>query len=539
MKDAAEQGRADLAAWLAAQPRNFFDSDPLLAWLVEGATTSDRIERLRQFGAVAAGPLDGAVIENNFTANLPALTTHDAIGRPVEGFALHPSYHRAGQLIYESGVMAAYEAVPSPHAFILGLFYLSSHVGEGGHNCPLACTAGAIRALQALGSDAQRAAWLPRLLRPVYGEHCAGAQFVTEVQGGSDAGANAVRARPCPDGSYSISGEKWFCSSADAGLFLVTARPDGAAPGTAGLGLFLVPRAVDGRPNGFRLRRLKDKLGTRSMVTAEIEFTDAYAEPLGPIEDGFRNAMDLVIGTSRLYNAFACAGVAHRAYLVAAGYARHRRAFGQPIGRYPLVRETLAMMRGDAEAALAGSFWLARIQERVDAGTASEAEAAFLRMGLNLNKVRTACLSHDVINRGIEIVGGNGAIETFSVLPRLLRDNVGFEKWEGTPHTLRMQVLRDAARKGMHEGFFAVLEEKLEHTSLARDREAFARSVKEQDTLLLRRVCDRLGTLIHLAALAGIDDPGIRARAELTSRRHLAVDPVQDGYAALIDRCDA
>jgi acyl-CoA dehydrogenase len=528
--DATEQGRLDLAAWQAGQPQNFYEADTLLSHLA-------RDERLRAFGAVAAGPLDAAVIENNLPENLPALRTHDGIGRHVEGLAVHPSYHRAGELIYGSGMLAAYGTVPSPHPFILAMFYISSHVGEGGHNCPVACTAGAIRALQAVGTPAQRSSWLPRLQSPVYAERAAGAQFLTEVQGGSDVGANNVRARRLEDGAYSIAGEKWFCSSADAGVFLMTARPEGGAPGTAGLGLFLVPREIGGAPNGFRLRRLKDKLGTRSMVTAEIEFEGARAEALGPVEDGFRNAMDLVIGTSRLYNAFACAGAAHRAYLVARGYAEHRHAFGRPIGSYPLVRETLAMMLADAEAALAGSYWLAELQERVDAGTAGEAERAFLRIGLNLNKVRTAALSHRVIARGIEVLGGNGTIETFSVLPRLLRDNVVFENWEGTNHTLRVQVLRDAVQRGMHAGFFEILEARLGREALRRDREDFDRCVQEADTLLLRRVCDRLGTWIQLGALVGIDEPGIRARAELSASRHLASYAVPKGYAALIDRC--
>jgi alkylation response protein AidB-like acyl-CoA dehydrogenase len=488
---------------------------------------------------VAAGPLDRAVIENNRPENLPALDTHDAIGRHVAGFAHHPSYHEAGKHIYESGIMAAYTEIPNPHPFILSLFYLSSHVGEGGHNCPLACTAGAIRALQALGTEAQKATWLPALLRPVYGEHHAGAQFLTEVQGGSDVGANAVVARLRADGGWRVDGEKWFCSSADAHVFLVTARPEGAAEGTRGLGLFLVPREVEGKPNGFRLLRLKDKLGTRTMVTAEIDFEGAYAEQIGPLEDGFKNTMELIIDTSRLYNAFGCAGLAHRAYLVARGYAEHRSAFGEPIARYPLVRETLAMAIADAEAALAGSFWLARVQQRVDGGEASDVEKAFLRTGLNLNKVRTAVLAHDAINRCIEILGGNGTIETFSVLPRLLRDNVVFENWEGTHHTLRMQVLRDAVRLGFHEGFFAMLEERLGEDALRRDREAFELCMKEQDTLLLRRVCDRLGSWLHLAALEGIDEPGIRARTELTALRHLSVDPIRDGYRDLIERCSS
>ena len=112
--DAMERGRDDLNRWLAGQPRNFYEADGLLQVLVGDAVSADGVERLRQFGAVAAGPLDAAVIENNRTGNLPALATHDAIGRHVAGFAHHPSYHRAGELIYGSGVMAAYAAIPNP-----------------------------------------------------------------------------------------------------------------------------------------------------------------------------------------------------------------------------------------------------------------------------------------------------------------------------------------------------------------------------------------------------------------------------------------
>ncbi len=534
---AVEEGRGALGDWLEAQPHNFYDADPLLQILVREGGIGDRIETLEALGAEAAGPLDAAVIENNRPGNLPSLETFDGIGRHVAGIAHHPSYHRAGKFIYESGVMAAYAEIPNPHPLILSLFYLSAHVGEGGHNCPLACTAGLIRALQALGTEEQKAAWLPGLLTPVYGDHLVGAQFLTEVQGGSDVGANATVAERRVDGSWRIVGEKWFCSSADADLFVVTARPEGAAAGTAGLGLFLVPRDLDGEPNAFVLRRLKDKLGTRSMVTAEIDFEEAYAEQLGPLEDGFRNTMELVIDTSRLYNAFGCAALAHRAYLVARGYAEHRRAFGETIASYPLVKETLSMTRADAEAALAGSFWLARIQQRVDSGEAADDEVAFLRMGLNLNKVRTAQLSHDAVNRGIEILGGNGTIETFSVLPRLLRDNVVFENWEGTHHTLRMQAFKDAVRFGVHEGFFAVLEGRLGRDRLRGDRRAFEQCLEQRDTLLLRRVCDRLGSWIHLAELESIDDPGIRARAELTTTRHLSADPIRDGYRDLVERC--
>ncbi len=534
---AIHEGRQDLASWVEAQPGNFYDADPLLQALVRGAGLGSREAALRAWGAQVAGPLDRAARENNLDANLPRLEAWDDIGRRVERIAHHPSYHHAGALIYGSGMLAAYDERPNPHPFILSLFYLSSHAGEAGHNCPIACAAGAVRALQALGTDAQKVAWLPRLLNPTYGDHAAAAQFLTEVQGGSDVGSNACVAERQADGSWHISGEKWFCSSADADLFVMTARPAEARGGTRGLGLFIVPRTVDGEPNGFRMRRLKDKLGTRSMCSAEMDFEGARAELLGPIERGFPNLMELVIDTSRLYNAFGCAGLAHRAWLVARGYAEHRRAFGEPIANYPLVRETLALALANAEASLAGSFQLATLQQAADAGTASEQQLAFLRMGLNLNKVRTAILAHDAVNRCLEVLGGNGTIETFSVIPRLLRDNVVFENWEGTHHTLRMQVLRDAHRLGLHEGFFAELEARLGPEVLAADRAAFQQVLDTGDTLLLRRVCDRLGSWLHQAALRDVAIPGVRARAELSRRVHLSGSPTMDGYGDLIDSC--
>ncbi len=527
--DDIARGRTDLASWLEDQPDDFYLADPCLRALHDSgwgeAERGRYLPALRAFGRLAAGPLDAAVRENNRDRNLPVLDPYDGVGRRVSPVVHHPSYHEAGRLIYGSGVMAAYREQPSPHRFILSLFYLSSHTGEAGHNCPLACTAGAIRALQALGSPEQRERYLPRLLDPDWDRNATGAQFLTEVQGGSDVGANATLALRQPDGSYRIRGEKWFCSNIDADVILLTARLEGGPGGTPGLGMFLVPaRLPDGRANHFRARRLKDKLGTRSMASAEVDFEGAYAEALGPPEAGFRNMMRLVINTSRLYNAFSVTGLAHRAYLVAASYARHRRAFGRPIGDYPLVQETLAQMLADSEACLAGSWLLAGLQEKIDRGEASEDERAFFRVGLNVNKLRTSVLAHQVINQGIEVLGGNGAIESFSVLPRLLRDNVVCENWEGTHNTLRLQTWRDCRKLGVHHGFLRVAEAALGERTVAPVRARMAEVMAappELASLLMRPAADELATLVHLAGLAPLNDERIRLRADLTRRRHL------------------
>jgi alkylation response protein AidB-like acyl-CoA dehydrogenase len=290
------------------------------------------------------------------------------------------------------------------------------------------------------------------LLDADYDRRLHAAQFVTEVQGGSDVGLNEVRAVPDPaaPGGWRLFGEKWFCSVADAGLFVVSARPEGAPDGTRGLGLFLVPRELEGRPNGFALRRLKIKLGTRSMPTGEIEFDGAAAEPIGDIGDGFRNLVGIVLDTSRFHNAVAACGLMRRAFSDARAYARHRVAFGHPIIDYPSVQEILARMKLRSRAALATTFRLLDQTDRADIGRGDDDLRAARRIGVMVNKYWTAIQATRVARDGIEILGGNGTIEDFSVLPRLYRDAIVIESWEGTHNTLCAQILRDFRARDLH-----------------------------------------------------------------------------------------
>ncbi len=343
-RTATDAGRDALAAWLDAQPTDLFADDHDLAALVAHHGLGDRTAALHAAGRVVAGPLDAAARRNDLPGNHPVLEEWDGIGRHTATVAHHPSNRDAGRAIYGTGVMAAYGEVgvdgraggssprrpvaPAPQRFILSLFYLTAQAGEAGHNCPLACDAGAIRTLQHVGTAEQQAAFLPGLLDPDFDTNLTASQFLTEVQGGSDVGANAVVATPAgdhdggPGSPWTITGEKWFCSNTDADVFLMTARVDELRPGTSGLGLFLVPRVrSDGSPNGFRIRRLKTKLGTRSMASSEIDFDGAQATALGSVADGFRTVMDLVITTSRLFNAAGCAAHARRAWVVASTYA--------------------------------------------------------------------------------------------------------------------------------------------------------------------------------------------------------------------------
>ena len=500
--DPIETGRTLLEGWRESQPDNFFVADRnlhrLLTFYWGEEAYRERLPRLYRFGAVSATVVDRAARTVNEDENLPRLDRYNGIGERIEAVDFHPAHHEAGRAIYGSGVMAVHEE-PGNNLLSLALFYLSALNGEAGHNCPLAMTAGLIRVLQAVGSPQLKQAYLPGLLNPEYGENYTGAQFLTEVQGGSDVGANATTATPLDpgaEGTWLLNGEKWFCSNVTADLALVTARVPAQGEGTAGLGLFLMPRVLpDGTLNSYYIRRLKDKLGTRSMATGEVEFRDALAYQVGDVGAGFRNVMIYVINTSRIFNGVGCAGNARRAYMDAWRYATYRRAFDRPIIHFPLVQELLAKMRSDATAILSGSLRIVHTLDEIETGKKDDvATGSFLRMALNLNKVRSAILAHEVVNQGIEVLGGNGAIADFSVLPRLLRDNVVYENWEGTHNVLLAQVQRDMRRYAVHEPFMMLVQEMLEPLPFNR--------MKREGLAALEEIRRQLDALLQMDAMS-------------------------------------
>lgn len=455
MTPTPHDARRDLAAWIEALAGSAWDADPHTRAIVD-RLCPDAAPALAAFGAEVSGPLDALARETNRDENLPRLSRYDGIGRRTEDVTLHPSYHALGRAVYATGVMSRYR-VEGRELETLLLTYLYAQNGEAGHACPLACTAGMIKILQAdvrARPDAAwaelRASWLERLLDPDYDRHFHASQFLTEVQGGSDVGANAVVAREDAHG-WRLTGEKWFCSVADAHLFLVTARAEGSPPGTPGVSAFVVPRRLgDGAPNGFQLRRLKTKLGTRSMASAEIDFVDARAWPVGD----FKRVVEVVLDTSRLYNAVCSAGILQRCAREVAAYAANRHAFGRPIGAFPGVARKVRRLDTEAHAARGLTFLLADLGDRMAAGEASPDARAAHRMLVNLNKYWTSYAATSGCRDAIEVLGGNGAIEDFSVVPRLLRDSIVCEAWEGGHDVLCAQALRDSRRLGLHAGMF-------------------------------------------------------------------------------------
>ncbi len=560
MPTSTEAGRADLLAWQAKKPTNFFSSDANLGRVLELRLGRERLEseraRLTAAGEMIGTELSRLAFDTNQDENLPRLERYSGLGERTESVVFHPSYHQAGRLVWQTGVLSDY-AEPGNETVQMALLHLLAQPGEYGHNCPLACTAGLIKVVQKVGSESQKARWLPGLLSRDYDVRLHASQFLTEVQGGSDVGANAVVAKKDGD-HHRIFGEKWFCSVIDARLFLLTARPEGAPDGTRGLGLFVVPREVDGRTNEFHVRRLKKKLGTRAMASGETDFAGALAEPVGALDRGFKHVVEHVLDTSRLFNAVSCAGSMTAAWREAATFARHRRAFGREIAGYPLVKEALATLRADAMGATAASLRLAAQADQIARGRGDDALAGAWRVGVNVNKYWTSVRNTQSVRTAIEVLGGNGTIDTFSPLPRLFRDTMVLESWEGAHNVLVEQVTRDAARYGLHERFMDELGEALaraplaEHDAILRSRaergltalrDAFRRLAGgEGDQRFARRLLDQAGALLECVAMleelaAAPEDAAKRGAVELIAGRFLADElrPPPELPVALLD----
>ena len=444
-----DAAREDLSAWREDYPANPFEADEDLRAGLARYVRAERLIELERRASAFAAEVVGVVAPNaaryEQRDHLPELATYDALGHRVEEVSFDPSYHAAGAAVWASGVMAL-SATPGTAFEQMTLLYLLSSEGEAGHACPVTCSIGLARALRRRADAAVRERFLGPLVTSDYTAADRGAQFLTEVQGGSDVGANACVASALGDGTYLLSGEKWFCSVADADQFFVTARLEGAPAGTRGLASFVVPRRIDGTPNGFHVRRLKDKLGTRGLASGEIDFDGALAWPIGPLEEGFRTAVGIVLNTSRWMTAVGSAGIMRRAYLEARNFARHRHAFGVAIEEFATLRLTLADMAAASSGALALVLALTDLEDDIDAGVASESDVRVHRFLVNAAKLVISQQATRVVRAGIEVLGGNGTIEEFSVLPRLYRDAIVYESWEGTHNVLVAQIVNDMRR---------------------------------------------------------------------------------------------
>lgn len=443
------------APFREAMGNDYLAGDPFLERVLRhhGLTDPVKWKRLRGYGKFTASSAADGADKTDRSGALPYLTPFDAWGEP------HPvgvSVPQATRRVLAAALRAG--AATEPDVLLrYGMGYLGAQVGEAGVTCPLACTDGLVRALQELPCGSEAKAALDHLLMQSPGGPVHGAQFVTEVQGGSDAATNATVAVRDVDGSYLLSGKKWFCSNAWAQYWVVTARPEGASAGPRGVALFLIPRETeDGKNNGFRLDRLKDKVGTRSLPTAEMTLTNARGWLLGDEGAGLSNLVRIVLTTSRFWNALAAAATIRSAQRIGQAYAEFRQAFGQPIAAFPLVAETLDQLETDARSYTAAAFavlaaWeeVARVERAGE--TPDPAAAARLRILVLLAKACATRRATQRIHEAMLLLGGNGIEERFSALPRLWRDAIIYETWEGPHGLLLSRSLRDALKFGAAE----------------------------------------------------------------------------------------
>ncbi|MDT6986842.1 acyl-CoA dehydrogenase family protein [Streptomyces lusitanus] len=368
--------------------------------------------------------------------NPPRLRTHDRYGHRIDEVDFHPAWHRLLGKGVSAGLTAAWGR-PGGHVRRAAAFLMWTQV-DAGTCCPLSMTHAAVPALRA---DPELAAeWEPRLTSVIYDRALRpagqkpGALFgmgMTEKQGGSDVRANTTAARPlAEDGTYALTGHKWFCSAPMSDAFLVLAQ----APG--GLTCFLVPRVLeDGSRNVFALQRLKDKLGNRSNASAEVEFDGTWARRVGEEGRGVRTIIGMVAAT-RLDCVLGSAGLMRQAVAQAVHHCAHREAFGGKLLDKPLMRNVLADLALESEAATTLAMRLAAAYD--DDG---EQERALLRIAVPAAKYWVTKRCAPVAVEAAECLGGNGYVEE-SGMPRLVRESPLNSIWEGAGNVQALDVLR-------------------------------------------------------------------------------------------------
>ncbi|MFI7099020.1 acyl-CoA dehydrogenase family protein [Streptomyces sp. NPDC050161] len=376
----------------------------------------------------------------------PRLHTHDRYGHRIDEVEFHPAWHQLMTVAVEHGLHAAPWADDRPGAHLVraAKFYVWSQA-EPGHGCPVSMTYAAVPALRAAPELA--AQYEPLLAARTYDfglrapltkSGLIAGMSMTEKQGGSDVRANTTRAVPSGDGTYRITGHKWFTSAPMSDVFLTLAQTD------EGLSCFLLPRVLpDGTRNGLRLMRLKDKLGNRSNASSEIEYDEAVAWPVGEPGRGVRTIVEMV-NMTRLDCVLGSAAGMRAGLRQALHHTAHRRAFGRELDQQPLMRSVLADLAIESEAATVLGMRLAAAVDRSQAGDAGE--AALRRLALAAGKYWVCKRGSTHAAEALECLGGNGYVEE-SGMPRLYREAPLLSIWEGSGNVAALDVLRALGRE--------------------------------------------------------------------------------------------
>src|SRR5689334_21227907 len=424
--------------------KNQYDDDRVLRSYLSRVLPPDVLadidESLSEMGRLAGGELYELQLADRL--NEPTLTQWDAWGNRIDKIEVTPLWQRAERIAAEHGVVAtAYElrhgSLSRVHQCALAyLFTPSTDI----YSCPLAMTDGAARTLLNSGNQELIDRAVPHLITRDPNEFWTAGQWMTELTGGSDVGLSETVAKE-EDGQFRLYGRKWFTSAISSQIALTLARPEGNPSGGRGLALFyLETRDEQGRPRNIQINRLKDKLGTRKVPTAELTLDGTPAQLVKGPTDGVRNIAPL-LNITRLWNGISAASLMRRGVALAADYARKRVAFGAPLAEKPLHRDMLAVLEAETEGAFQLAFYVAELTGQSETGAISEDDALLLRVLTPVMKLTTGKQSVMVASEILEIFGGAGYVEDTG-LPMLLRDTQVLPIWEGTTNVLALDTLR-------------------------------------------------------------------------------------------------
>src|SRR3954453_13828349 len=406
------------------EDENLFELDPVLQEALEREGGAWGVDRVRDLGAVA-GSAEAIAHGRRANTNLPVLKTHDRYGNRIDQVELDPSWHWLLKVGVEREITSLPWRDPRPGAHVVrGALFMLWSQAESGVMCPISMTYAGVPALRKNPDLA--AEWEPRLTLPDYERGALCGMAMTEKQGGSDVRANSTQAVPIGDGAYEITGHKWFCSYPPCDVFLILAQ----APG--GLSCFLLERGP-----GMEFQRLKDKLGSRSLPSSEVEFRGAVAHIIGEEGRGVPTIIEMVNHT-RLDCLLGSATGMRRRFGEGAWHARHRSAFGKLLVEQPAMQNVLADLAIESEAATAAALRAARAYD--------EQDHAFKRIATAVLKYWVCKRAPAHAGEALECLGGNGFVEE-SLLPRLYRDAPLNSIWEGSGNVAALDVLRAFAKE--------------------------------------------------------------------------------------------
>jgi alkylation response protein AidB-like acyl-CoA dehydrogenase len=434
---------------------NQFTTDRVLRSYLDRQLPADmrrEIEpEMSDLGERAGGDLYASMLAGH--ADEPKLVQWDAWGRRVDHIEVVPHWREMAKIAAEKGIVAtAYERKHGEHSRIhqFALTYLFEG-SSGVYSCPLAMTDGATKTLLSLGNQKLIDRAVPHLTSRDPADAWTSGQWMTERTGGSDVAITESVARPMPGGAqYRLYGTKWFSSATTSQMALTLARPEGNGPGGGGLALFYVEmRDKDGLPNGIEVNRLKDKLGTRMLPTAELTLNGAVAIPVRGLTDGIRQISPMLTIT-RTWNAVCAVSALRRGLALSRDYAKKRVAFGAPLAEKPLHVDTLAGLEAEYQGAFFLAFRVVELLGKEEAGVIAEHEARLLRILTPIMKLTTARQTVAGASEVVEGFGGAGYVEDTGV-PRLLRDAQVLSIWEGTTNVLSLDVLRAIGKSGSIE----------------------------------------------------------------------------------------